>query len=242
MRVVAIIQARMSSTRLPGKILEPLGDTMVLEWVVSAARAAKLVDDVAVATSTDSTDDVTSDVCDRLQVTCVRGSLDDVVSRYRLATLTTNADAIVRLTADCPLLDPRLIDQCVAVWRADPRIFMATNALFRSYPRGLDVEVLSKTALNWVDENSHGHHRTHVTTRITDEPNGKYVVNLASRVDNSDLRVTVDTREDLAAVRQVVQELGIQAREHHQVVALLRNRADIRSLNSHVEQRNWSEG
>lgn len=242
MRVVAIIQARMSSTRLPGKILEPLGNATVLEWVVSAARAAKFVDDVAVATSTNSTDDVTSDVCDRLQVTCVRGSLHDVVSRYRLAMHSTNADAVVRLTADCPLLDPRLIDQCVAVWRADPSIFMATNALFRTYPRGLDVEVLSKPALDWVDENSRGYHRTHVTTRITDEPSGQYVVNLASSVDHSDLRVTVDTREDLALVRRVVAELGTRAQDHHCVVSLLREREDIRRLNSHIRQKEWPEG
>lgn len=242
MRVVAVIQARMSSTRLPGKILESLGESTVLEWVVDAARAARLVDDVVVATSIDRSDDKTADFCGALGVPYVRGSLDDLISRYQLASHSTGADAVVRLTADCPLLDPRLIDQCVAVWRADPSIFMATNALVRTYPRGLDVEVLSKNALDWVDKNSQGHHRTHVATLLSDQSNENYVVNLSSSVDNSDLRVTVDTREDLALVRRVVAEVGAQAHDHHQIISLLRAHKDIRDLNGHIQQKTNAEG
>ncbi|MDA9802808.1 NTP transferase domain-containing protein [bacterium] len=241
MRVVAVIQARMSSTRLPGKILEPLGDSTVLGWTVGAARLAKLVDEVTVATSTHLTDDATVGLCNDLHVTCIRGSLEDVLGRYRLAQRSTRADAVVRLTADCPLLDPRLIDQCVAVLRADPSIFMATNALVRSYPRGLDVEVLSKAALEWLDNNSQSSHRSHVTTRLTEEPSGKSIVNLAYGVDNSDLRVTVDTPEDLSLVRSVVNVLGPKARDSDELVALLRQRSDIRALNSQVVQKRWDE-
>ena len=135
MHVVAVIQARMSSTRLPGKILANLGNGTVLGSVVGAARSATLVDEVVVATSTDAADNDTQEACRSLDVECVRGSLQDVVSRYKLAIRGRSADAVVRLTADCPLLDPRLIDQCVAVWCADPKIFMSTNALRSDLPR-----------------------------------------------------------------------------------------------------------
>jgi spore coat polysaccharide biosynthesis protein SpsF len=240
--VVAVIQARMSSTRLPGKILASLGNGTVLSSVVGAARSATLVDEVIVATSTDATDDDTQEACRSLDLECVRGSLEDVVSRYKLAIRDRGADAVVRLTADCPLLDPRLIDQCVAVWCADPKIFMATNALVRTYPRGFDVEVLSVSALDWIDEHSRGHDRTHVTSLLLEQAIEHPIVNLSAAVDNSDLRVTVDTPEDLSLVRCVVDELADAANDHDQVTALLRKRADIRGINAHVlqkEVRDW---
>lgn len=241
MHVVAVIQARMSSTRLPGKILASLGNSTVLGSVVGAARSATLVDEVIVATSTDATDDDTQEACRSLNVECVRGSLQDVVSRYKLAIRGRGADAVVRLTADCPLLDPRLIDQCVAVWCADPKIFMSTNSLVRTYPRGFDVEVLSVSALDWIDEHSTGHHRTHVTSLLLEKANEQPIVNLSAAVDNSDLRVTVDTPEDLLLVRCVVDELAGAANDHDQVAALLRKRADIRGINAHVLQKEVRE-
>ena len=232
----------MSSTRLPGKILATLGNSTILGSVVGAARSATLVDEVIVATSTDATDDETQEACRSLNVECVRGSLQDVVSRYKLAIRGRGADAIVRLTADCPLLDPRLVDVGVKTWLRDPTVALVTNGLIPSYPRGFDVEVLSRNALDWLDLNSRGYHRTHVTSLLTESPGPHRVLNVTSDVDNSDLRLTVDTREDFVLVRAVVQELGIEAQNYQRVVELLRSRPDLVLINRDVQQKKIEEG
>ena len=113
MKIVAIIQARMSSARLPGKVMLKLGDKIVLEHVTSRVKLAKSINQVVVATSTDASDDVISQWCEENQVDCYRGSLTDVLDRYVQAATHFNADYVVRITADCPLIDPHIIDEVV---------------------------------------------------------------------------------------------------------------------------------
>lgn len=136
MRVVAVIQARMGSGRLPGKVLIPLGGRPVLDWVVRAARSATEVDEVVIATSTSSADDEIAFAGARLGCRVVRGSEEDVLSRFVLAADASEADAIVRLTADCPLLDPALIDQVVRTWSRDPALGYVSTTLIRTLPEG----------------------------------------------------------------------------------------------------------
>src|SRR6476619_824388 len=121
--------------------------TPVLEWVVRAARAARGLDDVIVATSTLPGDDAVADLAASLGAPVVRGSEDDVLSRYVAALDAHPADAVVRLTADCPLLDPALIDAVVAAWRAAPAHDYVSTVLVRSLPRGMDVELVTAAAL-----------------------------------------------------------------------------------------------
>src|ERR1035437_337143 len=120
MVINAVIQARAGSTRLPGKVLQDLGGRPVLEWVVRAARAATQIDAVIVATSTMAGDDIVADLADSLGSLVVRGSEEDVLSRFIAALDAHPADAVVRLTADCPLLDPTLIDAVAGAWSAAP--------------------------------------------------------------------------------------------------------------------------
>lgn len=237
MRVVAVIQARAGSVRLPGKVLLPLGGRPVLDWVVRAARAAAEVDEVVVATSDAPSDDVVAAACDRLTVACVRGSEEDVLSRFRLAVSRHHADALVRLTADCPLHDPRLIDVVVGAWRASPTWDYVSTVLVRTLPRGLDVELVTADALRRVHLVATGHHRVHVTSGVYADPHSFACLGLCVAPDSSDLRMTLDTPADLEALQAVVAELGDAPVDHRKLIALLRTRPDLVALNAGVQQK-----
>jgi spore coat polysaccharide biosynthesis protein SpsF len=171
MRINAVIQARTGSTRLPGKVLEDLGGRPVLEWVVRAAQTATQIDTVIVATSTGADDDTVADLAASLGVPVVRGSEDDVLSRFVDALDAHPADAVVRLTADCPLLDPALIDAVAGAWAAaQTRFDYVSTVLVRCLPRGMDVELVTAAALRAVDRVASGHDRVHVTSLLYAEP------------------------------------------------------------------------
>ncbi|SFB01609.1 spore coat polysaccharide biosynthesis protein SpsF [Amycolatopsis marina] len=232
-----VIQARCSSTRLPGKVLRPLGGRSVLGWVVRAAAAAHGIDTVVVATSAGTDDDAVAEEADRLGAAVVRGSLDDVLGRFLLATEEYPADAVVRLTADCPLHDPRLLQHIVALWRSQPELDYVSNTLVRTLPRGFDAELVRTGALAEQSLIPSGPHREHVTYGVKNDP-GRYSCTgtvVAPAAD--DLRVTLDTAEDWVLLEALVAELGDAPPRWQDVVALLRARPDLVALNAHVEQR-----
>lgn len=237
-----MVQARTGSTRLPGKVLLPLAGRPVLGWVVRAARAAAGIDDVVVATSTAPGDDAVAELAGDLGVAVVRGSEDDVLSRFVLAREQAGADAVVRLTADCPLLDPALITQVAAAWRADPSLGYVATTLVRTLPRGLDTELVSATALATADARAAGHHRVHVTSWLYAEPGRCRALGLVVQPDSHDLRVTLDTRADAALLAAVVAELGDAPPAWADLVGLLRARPDIAALNGDVRQKALEEG
>jgi spore coat polysaccharide biosynthesis protein SpsF len=142
-KVVAIIQARMSSTRLPGKVLKLASGRTMLDRMIERVRQAQSVHQVVVATTTDLADDPIVRACRKAQVPCFRGSPQDVLDRYYQAALLNQAEIIVRLTADCPLIDPVLIDDVVHTLERE-NLDMACNRLpppiTRTYPLGLEVE------------------------------------------------------------------------------------------------------
>ena len=241
-RVLAVVQARAGSSRLPGKVLMPLGGTPVLGWVVRAARAAAGVDDVVVATSVDPGDDAVAEAAGALGVPVVRGSEDDVLSRFLLAVGEHPCDAVVRLTADCPLLDPALIGQVVALWRAAPEHDYVATTLVRTLPRGLDVELATADALRRVSATATGHHRTHVTSGLYADPAGYRLTGVVVSPAADDLRVTLDTAEDAALLEAVAAELGDRPPAWREVVALLRERPDLAQINAGVRQKRLEEG
>ncbi len=178
MRVNAVIQARAGSTRLPGKVLEPLGSLTVLEWVIRAARAARLVDTVVVATTVETVDDAVARAAEAAGALVVRGSEDDVLSRYLLAAEEHPCDAVVRLTSDCPMLDPEVIDLVVSTWLGAPHLDYVSSVLVRTLPHGMDVELATTDALHRADAVATAHHRTHVTSAIYTDPEAFDVVGL----------------------------------------------------------------
>src|SRR5258705_5699610 len=146
MKTVAVVQARMGSTRLPGKVLMDIAGRPTIDWVVEAARRAPGVDEVVVATSTLPQDDAIAQWASKPGINVVRGSETDVLSRYLAALSATGADIIVRLTADCPFLDPAVIGEVIRL-RTMRNAAYATNTDPPTYPDGLDVEVFTKDAL-----------------------------------------------------------------------------------------------
>jgi spore coat polysaccharide biosynthesis protein SpsF len=237
MRINAVIQARAGSTRLPAKVLADLGGRPVLEWVVRAARAARMVDEVIIATSTLAGDDVVAELAESMGAPVVRGSEDDVLSRFVDALDAHPADALVRLTADCPLLDPALIDAVAGAWASSPTLDYVSTVLVRSLPRGMDIELVTARALRAVDRMAVGHDRVHVTSAIYADPTAYRLLGMCVLPAANDLRVTLDTAADLLLLRAVVAELPSSPSSWRDVVALLRARPDLVAINADVVQK-----
>ncbi len=236
MRIVAIIQARMGSTRLPGKVLMDIAGETMLARVVHRVRRAKRIDEVVVATTVNERDEAVVSECKRLGVACFRGSEEDVLDRYYQAALAYRADAVVRITSDCPLIDAELVDTVVGAFvDGQPSITYAWNMKF---PRGLDTEVIRFDALRraWQEDGDPAR-REHVTPYIICFPESFARVEIRSEIDFSKIRWTVDTPDDLALVRRIythVQEDGFSWKD---VMDLLSKHPDWLDLNCHVKQK-----
>lgn len=240
-RVNAVIQARTGSTRLPGKVLRELGGRPVLDRVVEAALAAPGIDEVLVATSVAPGDDAVAERAAGLGSGVVRGSEDDVLARFVQAADEHPCDAVVRLTADCPLLDPALVGLVAATWRNDPAQDYVATTLIRTLPRGLDVELATVAALRSLDATATGHDRIHVTSGLYAEPERFRCLGIVVAPAADDLRVTLDTPEDLDALDGLVEALGGRT-GWRSVVEVLRSRPDLVARNAHVRQKSLAEG
>lgn len=203
--ILAILQARTSSSRLPGKVLLPiLGRPMLLRQLERIARARR-VDRILVATSVDASDDELAAVVQEAGVAVFRGALDDVLDRFHAAASTVQADHVVRLTGDCPLADPAVIDHMIDEHLRSGADY-TSNSLQRSYPDGLDVEVMRMAALTeaWRIARLPSE-REHVTPRLHHEPFRRHAVVYAE--DLAKLRWVVDHAADLAVIRAVYERL-----------------------------------
>jgi spore coat polysaccharide biosynthesis protein SpsF len=238
MRVVAIVQARMGSSRLPGKVLADIaGDTM-LARVVERLRRATRIDAVVIATSTDAGDDLVVREAERLGCGAHRGPIDDVLERYLGAARVHDADVVVRATSDCPLLDARVVDKVVASLGRD--VDYASNTHVRSFPRGLDIEALHRDTLERIARlGSSSAAREHVTAFVMERPELFCVRQVCSSSDDSDLRWTVDTPDDLALVRTLYAlfELDKEPLPYEELVAAMRARPALATMNAHVVQK-----
>jgi spore coat polysaccharide biosynthesis protein SpsF len=241
--VVAIVQARMNSSRLPGKVLADLGGQTMLARVVRRVRRASLVDRVVIATTLEPEDDPIRRECDRLAVACFRGSAPDVLDRYQQAATAERAEVIVRITADCPLIDPGESDRVVRAF-LDCQPDYASNVLRRTYPRGLDTEVMSAATLAhaWLEARQ-SHERVHVTPYIYGHPETFRLLSITGRESHADGRWTVDTPEDLAMVRAIYRRFdNDDAMGWREVLALLDAEPALANLNGHVRQKALVEG
>lgn len=242
MPVNAVIQARSGSTRLPGKVLEPLGGLTILEWVIRAAAAARRIDRVVVATTVEAADDAVASRAQAAGAFVVRGSEEDVLSRYLLAVEEHPCDAVVRLTADCPMLDPEVIDLVVSTWLGAPHLDYVSSVLVRTLPHGMDVELATAAALRRADATAQRHHRVHVTSAISTDPRTFRVLGLAFAPPSADLRITVDTPADLAALRALVEVRGDGVARREEIVEVLRANPHIGRINAHVVQKPLEAG
>jgi spore coat polysaccharide biosynthesis protein SpsF len=231
----------MGSTRLPGKVLADVAGVPMLVRTVDRARRAATVDDLIVATTREPADDALEALCRARGYRIFRGSADDVLDRTYQAAVEAGADVIVRLTADCPLLDPDLVDLTVSAFLdASPAADLVVNRLpgARTYPIGLDVEVVSFAALEraW-REAVEPNQREHVLPYLYDPPGRFRVIRLDAERDYGNLRWTVDTREDLEFVRQVYARLGEGEFGWRDVLALVRAVPELAAINAGVQHK-----
>jgi spore coat polysaccharide biosynthesis protein SpsF len=268
--IVAIIQARMSSSRLPGKVLLDIHDRPMLARVVERTRRAQMIDNVLVATTNDPTDDELAEFCQANQYPFFRGSLQDVLDRYYQAAKASQAGIIVRITSDCPLIDPQVIDKVISRFlgvkvghhqlpdaRDIPRpqdlpYDFAANRLpppwGRTYPIGLDTEVCTFAALEtaW-HEASLPYQREHVMPFFYEQPQRFCILHInqdeiSTKINTGALRWTVDTSEDLQLVREIYAAFG--GRDDFswlEVLKLVESKPELMQLNAQTQAKDYRE-
>lgn len=238
MRVLAILQARVSSTRLPGKVLKPLLGKPMLIRQIERIKRCRLIDKLVVATSVDSSDDALADVLSQAGIACFRGSLDDVLERFYQAAKPYQPEHVVRLTGDCPLADSILIDEAINAHLVSGADYTST-ALNPTYPDGLDVEVIRFAALEraW-REGSLPSEREHVTPYIYRHPELFHLMSVEQAENMSTLRWTVDEPADFAFVERVYSELYPvnPVFVMDDVLALLKRRPEFLGINAQFER------
>ena len=239
MNVVAIIQARMGSTRLPGKVLLDLIGTPMFAHVVERCRRASTLNQVVVATTDQPADNAIIGLCDKYNWQWFRGSEEDVLDRYYQVARICKANVVVRVTSDCPLIEPEIIDMVVqALLDEQTRDYTSNTLPPRNFPRGLDVEAMTFATLEqaWRDDHNPTW-REHVTPYIYRHPELFTLHAVSSYQDYSHMRWTVDTVEDLAFVCKVFEYFGHNAFSWQDVLVLLEQNPFWLDINRSVEQK-----
>jgi spore coat polysaccharide biosynthesis protein SpsF len=232
MRRVIIVQARMTSTRLPGKVLMEVVGQPMLAQQLRRLKQCTLVDDIIVATTTNATDDPVAELVRREQVGCFRGSERDVLARCVGAAREARADMIIRMTADCPLIDPQVTDRVIGELTDHAmECDYASNVLRRTYPRGLDVEAFFWDTLLRIDRLARSDAaREHVTiVPRSEHPELFLCRSVEDNQNNADLRWTVDTAADLEFVRQLYAALDLCTRtaSYPEILGYVRNHVEL---------------
>lgn len=240
-RRVCTIEARMTSSRLPGKVLRPVLGRPLLELMVERLRRARQLDEIVVATTINSSDDEIEQLAARLGVGCFRGSEADVLGRVLGAADAYGADLIVETTGDCPLIDPVLIDQIIGTFEANI-VDYCGNCVVKSYPLGMAVQVFPRAVLQRVAEQTQDPaDREHVSLYIYEHPEQFRLLHITSGLssEESALRLTVDTQDDLDLVTTVFETLYPVKPDFglSDILDLFRRRPALASVNQHVVQR-----
>jgi spore coat polysaccharide biosynthesis protein SpsF len=244
-RTVAIIQARMTSTRLPGKVMRELCGVPVIGWVIRRVQACPLVDQVVVATTTKATDDPLARAAEHFGASVHRGSEHNVLSRYCEAATAHQADVVIRITADCPLYDPQLLTRMLERWRAlraagEPLDYLSNMWGGVTWPRGLDTSIFTGAVLKTVCAKSDQPYQLeHVTPYIYQHPQEFRLRPFRCDEDLSHHRWTLDTDDDWRLIEAIYQALGDDTRlfTTAEVLALLDERPELSRLNAHVRQK-----
>jgi spore coat polysaccharide biosynthesis protein SpsF len=238
MKITAMVQARMGSTRLPGKVLMDLGGETVLARVVRRLGRASRIHEVVVATTDAASDDEIVTECARLKVSCFRGSEHNVLDRYLRAGEQFRSDLIVRVTADCPLIDPEVVDEVVAAC-ITRHVDLSCNDVPHTFPRGLDVEAFTIEALRRVqDMADQPYQREHVTPLVYERPDIFRIYPVKGDRDLSHLRWTVDTPEDLKLTRAIYAHF--ENRDDfgwREALELIDSHPELAEINAHIAQK-----
>lgn len=235
-RVGIIVQARMGSTRLPGKIMKTILGRTMLEILIDRLKKCREADLLIIATTNNKNDDIVKKQAIDECVACFRGEEDDVLNRYYEAAKAYGVDVIVRITSDCPLMDPVLVDNLIDFYFINQPVGYVTNTIERTYPRGYDIEIFDFKSLETAERCADKpYQREHVTPYIFENMKK---MNYRQRIDSSKYRVTVDTIEDFELVNRIFEYFKEDRYfGHKQVIDLLDSRQDLVEINQFVKQK-----
>lgn len=239
MRIVAIIQARMGSTRLPGKILKKVNGRPLLSYQLERLQQSNYINDLVIATTIDEKDDLIVEFCKKNNILWYRGSEEDVLARYYETAKTFKADVIVRITSDCPVIDVQVVDKTIWCFRNNNFEYVS-NTVERTYPRGLDTEVFTFAALEKAyNEATLARDREHVTAYFYTNPDVFKIGSVRNEVDYSKYRWTVDTEEDFQLINNIIEKLYSENPKFtlHDTVKLMEANPDWFYINAHIEQK-----
>ena len=237
--ILAIIQARVSSSRLPGKVLKPILGKPLLVYQIERVLQSRRIDQLVIATSTDPSDDDLENLCHQINIPCFRGSLNDVLDRFYQVAKSWQPQHVVRLTGDCPLIDPEILDAVIEYYFTGGGYDYASNAIQPTFPDGLDVEIFRFSILEkaW-KESILPSQREHVTPFIHQQPERFRIGHYRNAEDLSHLRWTVDEPEDFELVTRIYEALYPVNPEFRMmdVLALLQQRPDLAAINQKYER------
>lgn len=237
-KIAAIIQARMGSRRLPGKVMREIGGKSMLEILVNRLKRSRQVSSIVVATTEKEEDDKIVEWAEKVGMVCFRGNEDDVLKRFIEASKAMNADIIVRVTADNPLTDPRLVDELIKAHLTSKADY--THCI--GAPLGISAEVVNREVLEQIHSMAeNAEYREHVTLYIVEHPKLFKIDSVKAEhfsLNYPALRLTVDTEEDLELMRRLQEYLGeLERLEIREAVEFLAKHPEIREINAQVEQK-----
>jgi len=215
MKIVAIIQARMGSSRLPNKVMMPISETPILGWMIERVSACSEIDEIVIATTTSRQDDLIANFFQGSGCSIFRGSEHDVLDRYYRAAKKFNADLIVRITGDCPLLDPRILKEMIEYFLSERPDFLSNSEpLPSSWPDGMDISIITIEALTkaWLSSRKPSE-REHVTFYFWNNPNQFKCRRIEHIPDLSNYRITLDYEEDFELIKRVIENFGAKDSE-----------------------------
>ncbi len=239
MKIVCIVQARVGSTRLPGKVLKTICGKTVLAHDISRLRKVKNIDEIIVATTILEKDDAIVKECEKVKVRYFRGSEEDVLSRYYYAAKEAGADVIVRITSDCPLIDIEVTEKTIEFYLNNSYEYVS-NTYERSFPRGFDTEVFSFKLLEKAfKEAKEEIYREHVTTYFWKNPEIFSIGCYKNDVDYSNYRLTLDTKEDFELIKIIYNKLYYKNKYFgfKDILKLFENNHELYSINEMVKQK-----
>jgi len=241
MKIVATIEARMNSSRLPGKVLLTVQGKTILELLIERLQKVRLIDEIVVATTRNNNDDLIEDLCKKNNIRIFRGSEKDVMGRVIEAAKSVSADIIVEITGDCPLIDPSIVEQILKIYIAN-KVDYVGNALVRSYPDGMDVQVFSlKTLENSYNMTNDKLDREHVTLHIRNNPEIFSHINVVAppEIFNPDLGLTLDEKDDFILIKKIFEKFHNENKYFSclEILNYLEENKHLYLINKHIKRK-----
>jgi spore coat polysaccharide biosynthesis protein SpsF len=239
-RVVAIVQARMSSTRLPGKVLKEILGRPILSYLIERIRYVRSIDDIVVATTTDFIDNAIVDFCISNNIKYFRGSVNDVLLRFFETAISNHADFIVRICSDSPIIDTNLMNDIIAEFVENSiHCDYLSNTIDQTYPLGMNIEIFSLEALKIANHNATTtYEREHVTPYIYFNKERFRIVNKKYQKNYSHIRLTIDEQDDFIMMKHIIENLYPMYKYFslEQILKFLEDNPEILRINQNVKQ------